>query len=220
MSGILVNWQSNRAWSEKDVHQLKSKNAYITEGSGYSVATKKFKVDFHRQGSMFPRANLPLSAVQSSLYVLAFPYHKVGMLLGKLGLGAFESIKTKKPAIERFQTAGKDAAFVAGAFAVSWILGESIYSYLSWGATALAISYAVYDPKGMKIYVADLEERINTPSLRDNEILDLTDWKKIAPKVLEGSYSLSRILNMHRIGNIEEKIGDEPRFKTIEKKKE
>lgn len=220
MSGILVNWQSDREWSKKIVHQLETKRKFIIEDAGFSTNTKKFEVDFHREGSMFPRANLPLSAAQSSLYVLAFPYHKIGTLIGKLGLGAIESVKTKKPAIDQFKTAGKDAALVVGAFAVNWILGENIYSYLSWGATALAVAYAVYNPKGMKIYVADLEEKINVPSLRDNQVLDLTDWKKIAPKALDGSYSLSRILNMHRIGKLEEKLEGEPRFITVEEKKD
>lgn len=220
MSGILVNWQSSRVWSEKVVHQLETKNRYITEGSSFGTDTKKFEVDFHRNGSMFPRASMPLSVMQNSLYVLAFPYHKAGVLAGKLGIGLFESIKTKKPAIDRFKTAGKDAALVAGAFAVSWILGQSMYSYLSWGATALAITYAVYDPKGMKIYAADLEEKINAPSLRDNEVLELKDLQKRAPRILDGSYSLSRLLNMHRIGNLEEKLFGEPRFITVGEKKE
>ncbi|NGX48358.1 MAG: hypothetical protein K1000chlam3_01749 [Chlamydiae bacterium] len=85
-------------------------------------------------------------------------------------------------------------------------------------STAL-IGYSLYNPMGFHTHLHKIDEWCraeDTPVLTDNEIqsLSVKDWIKA---ITDSSLPLSRLWNMHCVGNMKETIDGEPKFTAIKK---
>ncbi|NGX48359.1 MAG: hypothetical protein K1000chlam3_01750, partial [Chlamydiae bacterium] len=207
-------------FSPTKINLRKDDGDFITTGEAdHSIETKEFAVDRQKSsGSCFPKASNIFSLGQDVLYIAALPFHKAATTAGNAGLAIWDggvACKTAfidktetfseavKPAFERLKTLGKDVAVLSVPIALMYwqpsLLGYNIGNSLYYIANAAALTYAVYNPKGMKVHVVNLvEDRLNVKPLKEWDMIELSK-KQYAFSILDGTYSLSRLFGMHLI---------------------
>lgn len=239
-TGIFANWYDTKTFTATSIQQRRGEdNTFITEGADFSTKTKEFKVDRHNPtGSFFPQASHLWSLGQDCAYISCFPAYKIltsfgnaGFMLWEGGLACKKAFHEKtakfsdaaKPAFERLKAFGKDAAILAIPLLLRHrqipILSFNALNSLIYLATASAMVYAAHNPKGMKAQIAKLEDTLYGKPLDDYQVSKL-DHKHMGFSILDGSYSLSRLLNMHRIGKSTDKCvdGTTKKFEYVEDK--
>jgi len=243
MTGIFAHWTNRNAQfstAQINIRNPSTKNFY-TEGEFYERKTRGFTVEKHHPtGSYFLRDSHGMSLGKDVAYILAFPIHKVLTTLGNGGL-AFLDVgiacrtafyertatftKAAKPALATLKAFGKDAAVLAIPVLLrhrqTTFLSLNVYNSIWWLATAGAIAYAISNPKGMKAYIGKFEAAINGKKPLDYYQVGRLDPRAKWMVVLDGSFSLSRILKMWRIGTTADKCydGKRARFDTVEPEK-
>ncbi|NGX59371.1 MAG: hypothetical protein KR126chlam3_00522 [Chlamydiae bacterium] len=246
MTGIFAHWtDSNAQFSTAQINiRNPSTNNFYTEGEFYERKTKGYTVEKHHPtGSYFWRDSHRMSLGKDVAYILAFPIHKVLTTLGNGGLAFLDvgiACKTAfyertatfsdaaKPALARLKSFGKADAILAILALLrhrqTTFLSLNVYNSICWMATAGAIgaiAYACHNPKGTKAYIGKFEAAIN-----GKKPLDYYQVGRLDPRAkwiarLDGSYSLSRILQMYLIGTTADKCydGTTDRFDTVEPEK-
>ncbi|NGX48365.1 MAG: hypothetical protein K1000chlam3_01756, partial [Chlamydiae bacterium] len=212
-------------FSPTKINLRKDDGDFITTGEAdHSIETKEFAVDRQKSsGSFFPKASNIFSLGQDVLYIAALPFHKVGTTVGNASLGICDLVvafKTKfydktetfseaaKPAWDRGKTVVKDALVLAAPVVLMYwrpgLFGYDVGKSIYYTASAVALTYAAYNPKGMKVHVANLEDRLNVQSLKDWDMTEF-NMKQYAFSLLDGTYSLSRLFGMHLIAKTTDK---------------
>ncbi len=233
-----IAWWNNRKanFSNVQVHMRDPKTGdYYTTGTGLKGENKIFQVEYHNPtGSYFH----PDSHIGSLGKVLAFiglfPLHKVTTTIGKAELvvvkfgdaclTAFHDRTTTfseavKPALTTFRALRKDVPVLGLLYLRlhgTTFLNLNVYNTIWWLATAGAIVYALRKPKDMKAYLAQFEAAISVKGLDEHKVSKLDARHKFVFPLVDGSYSLSRILGMSRIGTDKDKCYDE-KAKLIER---
>jgi|GEM_PF-3337276 len=231
VSKVFGHWTgSNQAWKSAEVNQRKDERQYFTEGKDLQEKTRVFCVDQHTAtGSFFPQARALTSLVQSTLYVGLTPAHKALTAAGNGALMLVDvasAIKSKvkkeaafrdamEPAVTRFKQLGKDAVVLGIPTALGYY-NTTYLQYAAMGVAGLVGAYSLFNPRGLKQQVSRLEGRALPLALNDAEASTLSR-KDRAVAVLDGSYSLARILRMHCMGTTTEMVGDQKRFEFVTK---
>ena len=237
MKIVTNHWNNSSEFSPTKINLRKDDGDFITTGEAdHSIETKEFAVDRQKSsGSFFPKASNVFSFGQDVLYIAALPLHKAVTTVGNASLAIWDggvACKTAfidktetfseaaKPALDRLKTLGKDALVLAAPLVLPGLFGYDVGKSIYYTASAVALTYAAYNPKGMKVHVANLEDRLNVQSLKDWDMTEF-NMKQYAFSILDGTYSLSRLFGMHLIAKTTDKTPSlKDRIDYVEKKDE
>lgn len=223
-------------WTTAIVKQRGDDGDFMAEGKFFQKKPHRDEVDvYNKENRFFPSLHPKKALPRDLAYIFVFPFHKVlisignitALVLQKFPENRYPNLRKFKgflphTASDRVKTLGKDAAILGIPLALRYVqptvLGLGVYDLLYSVAGVAACAYAVRDPKGMRVWIAKVEEQINIKSLNDYQVSKL-DAKGVVFAVLDGSYSLSRILGIHCLGKSSDKVLNKDKFKFCKPKK-
>lgn len=237
-TGLRNHWTDNKAWTSLQVHQKyatgEKAGQFYTEGPNGEKTTAKFSALKHEEsGALFQQNSNWETLMKVQVAALTFIPHVIATAIGntrlvQMGIAAYQegfgNIGAHLPSKQNLWALVRNSAFLGGVYLVhrnDLLLGatfSSIFNVIKMGAIFSASLYTAYNPRGAAIWINTTEDVIHQKplaecqSLASNHWLSTANWKEL----LEGSIPLTSILNMHRVGNIKDKVNDQPRFPQVE----
>lgn len=239
MTGITNHWTDNKAWTSLQVHQKYAEGdkagQFYTEGNLGERKTAEFSALKHEEsGALFQQNSNWETLIKVEVAALAFIPHVIVTAIGntrliQMGVAAYQegglrNIAAHVPSKQHLWAFVRNSTFLGGVYLFhrsDLLFGETFSRIIKIGAIVSGALYTVYNPRGTAIWLNATEEAIHqTPlaecqSLASNHWLSQANWKPL----LEGSIPLTSILNMHRVGNIKDKVEDQPRFPQVDEAK-
>lgn len=225
---IKNNW-NGEGWESKVYHQ-QDNGVNLCVGEGLSCKAVEFSCSHHTKSlELYPHKTTGRAVVSDLVFTLWYFPHKMltsmgnGLVgVGNLGYGTFKIVKNFSQNEFKKMDALAPAKYnfkrmlVDGLFGFTWCglcrgipFGNEIpYYALTLAITGVAL-YAMSNPHGFQKVVHDKLSSIHVTPLTDGQIHRFSRLEK-AVAILDGRYSLERLLDIHFMGK-----SDQPKFEEV-----